>query len=127
MRVYETMFIVRPDLSEEQRNKLAENVKKFLEERLGATVDSVNRWGIRKFAYRLKKFWEGDYTVLYFTSNGENLDQLENYFKVHPEFLRWQTFRREDIEKKERRKQLEEKAKAQKVEATENLEVKVEN
>ncbi len=125
MRVYETMFIVRPDLSEEQRNKLAENVKKFLEERLGATVDSVSRWGIRKFAYRLKKFWEGDYTVLYFRSNGENLDQLENYFKVHPEFLRWQTFRREDIEKKERRKQLEEKA--QKVETTENPEVTAEN
>ncbi len=127
MRVYETMFIVRPDLPEQQREKVAENVKKFLEERLGATVDSVSRWGIRKFAYRLKKFWEGDYTVLYFRSNGENLDQLENYFKVHPEFLRWQTFRREDIEKKERRKLLEEKAKAQQVEATENPEVTTEN
>ncbi|AMW32084.1 SSU ribosomal protein S6P [Fervidobacterium changbaicum] len=103
MRIYETMFIIKPDVPEEERNKLVENVKKFLEERVGAQVENVDRWGIRKLAYKIGKYFEGDYTVLYFRSNGQGLEQLENYFKVHPEFMRWQTFRREDLEKKERK------------------------
>jgi small subunit ribosomal protein S6 len=103
MRIYETMFIIKPDVPEEERNKLVEGVEKFLEERLGAQVENVDRWGIRKLAYKIGKYFEGDYTVLYFRSNGQGLEQLENYFKVHPDFMRWQTFRREDLEKKERK------------------------
>ncbi|AFG34379.1 SSU ribosomal protein S6P [Fervidobacterium pennivorans DSM 9078] len=103
MRIYETMFIIKPDVPEEERNNLVEGVKKFLEERLGAQVENVDRWGIRKLAYKIGKYFEGDYTVIYFRSNGQGLDQLENYFKVHPDFMRWQTFRREDLEKKERK------------------------
>ena len=103
MRIYETMFIVKPDVSEEDRNILAENVKKFLEEKIGAQVDNVDRWGVRKLAYKIGKYFEGDYSVVYFRCNGQGLEQLENYFKVRPEFMRWQTFRREDLEKKERK------------------------
>ncbi|WP_372589339.1 30S ribosomal protein S6 [Fervidobacterium pennivorans subsp. shakshaketiis] len=103
MRIYETMFIIKPDVPEEERNNLVEGVKKFLEERLGAQVENVDRWGIRKLAYKIGKYFEGDYTVICFRSNGQGLDQLENYFKVHPDFMRWQTFRREDLEKKERK------------------------
>jgi len=103
MRIYETMFIIKPDVPEEERNKLVENAKKFLEERVKAQVETVDRWGIRKLAYKIGKYFEGDYTVMYFRSNGQGLEQLENYFKVHPEFMRWQTFRREDLEKKERK------------------------
>lgn len=103
MRIYETMFIIKPDVPEEERNKLVENVKKFLEERVKAQVENVDRWGMRKLAYKIGKYFDGDYTVVYFRSNGQGLEQLENYFKVHPEFMRWQTFRREDLEKKERR------------------------
>ncbi|MEN3042599.1 MAG: 30S ribosomal protein S6 [Fervidobacterium sp.] len=103
MRIYETMFIIKPDVPEEERNKLVDNVKKFLEERVKAQVDNVDRWGMRKLAYKIGRYFDGDYTVIYFRCNGQGLDQFENYFKVHPEFIRWQTFRREDLEKKERR------------------------
>ncbi|WP_448374422.1 30S ribosomal protein S6 [Fervidobacterium sp.] len=103
MRIYETMFIIKPDVPEEERNNLVENVKKFMEERVKAQVETVDRWGLKKLAYKIGKYFEGDYTVMYFRSNGQGLEQFENYFKVHPEFMRWQTFRREDLEKKERR------------------------
>ncbi|MDK2886731.1 MAG: small subunit ribosomal protein [Thermosipho sp. (in: thermotogales)] len=103
MRIYETMFIVKPDISEEERENIANGVVEFLTEKLGAKVDKVDRWGIKKTAYPLKKYNEADYTVVYFRSTGENLTELEAYFRVRPEFLRWQTFRREDLEKKERK------------------------
>uniref|UniRef100_A0A7C4RX34 Small ribosomal subunit protein bS6 n=1 Tax=Fervidobacterium thailandense TaxID=1008305 RepID=A0A7C4RX34_9BACT len=103
MRIYETMFVIKPDVPEQQREELVEKTKKFLEERVKATVENVDRWGLRKLAYKIGKYYDGDYTVIYFRCNGQGLDQFENFFKVHPEFMRWQTFRREDLEKKERK------------------------
>ncbi|OOC44150.1 30S ribosomal protein S6 [Thermosipho sp. 1074] len=115
MRIYETMFIVKPDITEEERENIANGVVEFLKEKLGAQVDNVDRWGIRKTAYPLKKYNEADYTVVYFRGEGLELTSLESYFKVRPEFLRWQTFRRIDLEKKERKQ-------SKKVEVSENPE-----
>lgn len=109
MRIYETMFVIKPDVPEQQREELVEKTKKFLEERVKATVENVDRWGLRKLAYKIGKYYDGDYTVIYFRCNGQGLDQFENFFKVHPEFMRWQTFRREDLEKKERKAAREKK------------------
>lgn len=122
MRIYETMFIVKPDVPEQEREKLVEGVRKFIEERLKSRVETVDRWGVRKLAYKIGRYFDGDYTVLYFRSDGHGLDQLENYFKVHPEFIRWQTFRREDLEKKERKALREKKPEDvhEKVEQTES-------
>ncbi|SHH56385.1 30S ribosomal protein S6 [Thermosipho atlanticus] len=115
MRIYETMLIVKPDIAEEERENIINNLVEFLTEKLGAQVDKVDRMGIKKTAYPLKKYNEADYTVIYFKCSGENLSELEQYFKVRPEFLRWQTFRREDLEK-------EEKKQAKKEEVSENTE-----
>ena len=103
MRIYETMFVVKPDISEEERENLANGVVEFLQEKVGAQIDKVDRLGIKKTAYPLEKYNEADYTVVYFRCTGEKLTELETYFKVRPEFLRWQTFRREDLEKKEKK------------------------
>ncbi|MBO8162070.1 MAG: 30S ribosomal protein S6 [Thermosipho sp. (in: Bacteria)] len=103
MRIYETMFIVKPDIAEEERENIAKGVVEFLSEKLGAQVDKVDRLGLKKTAYPLRKYNEADYTVVYFRCTGENLTELEKYFKVRPEFLRWQTFRRVDLEKKEKK------------------------
>ncbi|ABR30500.1 30S ribosomal protein S6 [Thermosipho melanesiensis] len=103
MRIYETMFIIKPDIAEEEREKIAQGVVDYLKEKLGAHVDNVDRWGIRKTAYPLKKYNEADYTIVYFRGEGLDITVLESYFRVRPEFLRWQTFRRIDLEKKEKK------------------------
>ena len=103
MRIYETMFIVKPDLSEEEREKIANGVVEFLTEKLGVQVDKFERLGVRKTAYPLKKYTEADYSVVYFRGEDVNLVEFETFFRVRPEFLRWQTFRREDLEKKEKK------------------------
>lgn len=103
-RIYETMFIVSPKLNEEERNAMAEKVKTYIEERVGGTIEKFDRWGIRRLAYRVQKgFTEGDYTVVQFRAEPENIAVLERLFNITPEVFRWQTFRREDIEKEERK------------------------
>ncbi|MFP4461368.1 MAG: 30S ribosomal protein S6 [Thermotogota bacterium] len=106
MRIYELMFITDPRLPEEQREEEVEKVKKVIEERVNGKVEKVDRWGVRKLAYILpkSKLEEGDYTVILFRADGSDLEPLENLFHVSPEFIRKQIVRREDIEKEERKK-----------------------
>ncbi|RLL86835.1 30S ribosomal protein S6 [Mesotoga sp. H07pep.5.4] len=103
-RIYETMFIVSPKLDEENRNATAEKVRDYIVERVGGTVEKFDRWGMRKLAYRVSKgFSEGDYTVIQFKADSESVDTLERFYGVTPEVFRWQTFRREDLEKAEKK------------------------
>ncbi|MEJ5229710.1 MAG: 30S ribosomal protein S6 [Pseudothermotoga sp.] len=104
-RIYESMFIIDPRLKVEEREALVEKVKNIIVERVKGNIQTVNRWGIRKLAYPISHQVEGDYTVLLFKAPSTDLDKLEEFFRVTPQILRWQTFRREDLEKKERKEQ----------------------
>lgn len=103
-RIYETMFIVVPTLNDEEREAVVEKVKNFIQERLEGKIENVDRWGIRKLAFKVKKFTEGDYTVIIFRASPEKVNELENFYHITQEIFRWQTFRREDLEKKEKKK-----------------------
>lgn len=106
-RIYETMFIVSPKLDEEERNAMAEKVRDYIVERVGGTIEKFDRWGVRKLAYRVAKgFSEGDYTVIQFRADPETVDILERFYGITPDVFRWQTFRREDLEKAEKRASL---------------------
>ncbi|MBN2219615.1 MAG: 30S ribosomal protein S6 [Kosmotogaceae bacterium] len=120
-RIYETMFIVSPKLDEEERNAMAEKVRDYIVERVGGNIEKFDRWGIRKLAYRVAKgFSEGDYTVIQFRAEPETLDILERFFGITPDVFRWQTFRREDLEKAEKKASLKP---AETVEEPETVEV----
>ncbi len=106
-RIYETMFIIDPRLNSEEREALVEKAKSIITERCKATIQSVDRWGIRKLAYPIAHQTEGDYTIIYFKARPSNVDKLEEFYRVTPQVIRWQTFRREDLEKKEAKKQKE--------------------
>ncbi|MDI3524030.1 MAG: small subunit ribosomal protein [Kosmotoga sp.] len=103
-RIYETMFIVSPELPDEAREAIAEKVKRYIEERVEGTIEQFDRWGMRKLAYRVRKgFTEGDYTVVLFRADPEKVNSLERLYNITPEIFRWQTFRREDLEKEEKK------------------------
>ncbi|MBN2253579.1 MAG: 30S ribosomal protein S6 [Kosmotogaceae bacterium] len=126
-RIYETMFIVSPKLDEEERNAMAEKVRDYIVERVGGTIEKFDRWGIRKLAYRVAKgFSEGDYTVIQFRAEPETVDILERFYGITPDVFRWQTFRREDLEKAEKKASLkpaETVEEPESVEAVESVEV----
>jgi len=121
------MFITDPRLPEEQREAAVEKVSMFIEEKVSGKIEKVDRWGIRKLAYILpkSKLDEGDYTVVLFRSEGSQLDPLENLFQVSPEYIRKQIVRREDIEKQERKKLIQNRKNGT-VEIEENVEGQVE-
>jgi small subunit ribosomal protein S6 len=105
-RIYETLFIISPNLEDEKRDEMAEKIKSFIEERVEGNVQNLERWGKRKLAYKVRKgFSEGDYTLILFEADPEKVIDLEKYYKIVPEIFRWQTFRREDLEKAKSKKE----------------------
>ena len=114
-RYYETMFIIRTDLSEEERENLAQKVKNFIEEKIDGEVEEFTRWGVRRLAYRTQKgkFTEGDYTYIIFKAEPDKLKELESFYRVTQEIFRYQTIRREDLEKKQKIRQKESKIKVE--------------
>ena len=67
MRVYEELFIVKPDAPEEEVDGFIEQVKQVIASGKG-TVDKVDNWGVRKLAYRVSKYNEGRYVLVVFSS-----------------------------------------------------------
>jgi small subunit ribosomal protein S6 len=65
MRIYEELFIVRPDLPEEETDQLIERLTTLIAGQ-GGNVDKVDKWGVRKLAYRVQKRTEGFYVLLQF-------------------------------------------------------------
>ena len=68
MRKYEVIFIAHPDLDEENLNSVVEKVKGWIADDKGEVV-SVDNWGKKKLAYRIRKQREGQYVLI--TANME--------------------------------------------------------
>ena len=76
MRVYEELFIVRPDVPDEDVDHLVEQVANVSDGR-GCNIDKVDRWGKRKLAYRIGKYREGNYILLQFSAKPETVKEVE--------------------------------------------------
>ena len=81
MRKYEVIFIAHPDLDEENLNNVVEKVKGWIADDKGEVV-SVDNWGKKRLAYRIRKQREGQYVLI--TANMEpasvkNLSQNMRY------------------------------------------------
>ena len=67
-RTYEVMFIVRPDLTEEDQDKLISTLETQIGN-AGGTIKSVDKMGKRRLAYEVRTFADGMYIL--FTLEGE--------------------------------------------------------
>ncbi len=94
MRIYEELFIVRHDATEEEINPLLEQLKGVITKSKG-TVDKVDNWGVRKLAYRVKKRAEGIYILIQFSSGPETVKELERRLRVSDLVLKFITVRQD--------------------------------
>jgi len=110
MRIYEELFIVRADAAEEEIDAYIEQVKGIITAHKG-TVDVVDKWGVRKLAYRLQKKSEGFYVLIKFsTAANDCVAEIERRMRVTDLVLKWITVRiDEKLKKMEKRAQKREK------------------
>jgi small subunit ribosomal protein S6 len=109
MRVYEELFILRPDSPEEEVDGFVEQIKQLIAAGKG-TVDKVDKWGVRKLAYRVQKYNEGLYVLVQFTSSPELVKEVERRLRVTDSVMKFITVRiDEKLKKIEKRKKARDK------------------
>jgi small subunit ribosomal protein S6 len=86
MRTYEVLFILSPQVTEEEATALIAEFKRIAES-TGATLKSEDAWGRRRLAYPIQKFNEGIYHLFVFES-GASLAELDRRMKNSDRVLR---------------------------------------
>ncbi len=98
-RVYEVMFIVRPDVAEEDVDKLIAGFSTTVTGGGGA-VKTVEKMGRRKLAYMVRKFNDGNYVLLTIEATGPVVLELERRLRVTEPVIKFITVRIDEEEKR---------------------------
>ena len=98
-RLYEVMFIVRPDVAEEDADKLIAGFTATVTGGGGA-VKTVEKMGRRKLAYMVRKFNDGNYVLLTIEANGAVVLELERRLRVTEPVIKFITVRIDEEEKR---------------------------
>jgi len=111
MRVYEELFIVKPDAPEEEVDAYIGQIKELITNGKGS-VDKADKWGTRRLAYRVQKYNEGIYVLLQFSSSPELVKEIERRMRVTDLVIKFITVRIDEKAKKieKRKKQREKRA-----------------
>lgn len=95
MRDYELVFIIQPDLEDEERVVLVEKVQEWVAS-AGGQIAKMDNWGHRKLAYPIRKFTEGFYILMNLQMPPEGVRELERRFQISEQVLRYLTVKQED-------------------------------
>ena len=98
-RVYEVMFIVRPDVAEEEVDKLIAGFSTTVTGG-GGVVKTVEKMGRRKLAYMVRKFNDGNYVLLTIEAGGPVVLELERRLRVTEPVIKFITVRIDEEEKR---------------------------
>ena len=98
-RTYELMFIVRPDMADEDMEKLLSTLETAVTSASG-TVKSVDRMGKRRLAYMVRKFREGIYILLTVEGSGAVIHELERRLRVTEQVIKFLTVRIDEEQKR---------------------------
>jgi len=98
-RVYEVMFIVRPDVAEEDVDKLIAGFSTTVTGG-GGVVKNVEKMGRRKLAYMVRKFNDGNYVLLTVEAGGPVVLELERRLRVTEPVIKFITVRIDEEDKR---------------------------
>ena len=89
-RYYETIFILRPTLNDQEISEAIDNYKDLLV-RHGAEMLRQEDLGKKKLAYYIKKFQNGHYAIYQYKAEAPAVSELERSFKISEDVLRYLT------------------------------------
>jgi small subunit ribosomal protein S6 len=98
-RTYELMFIVRPDMTDEDLDKLISTLTAVVPTS-GGTVKSVDKMGKRRLAYTVRKFHDGLYVLMVVEGGGAVVHELERRLRVTEPVIKFLTVRTDEEQKR---------------------------
>ena len=100
MAFYESIFILRSSLSDEETVAVQEKMKGALEKH-GASIIKAENWGKKKLAYEVAHDRRGTYTLLQFEAGGNVVSELERMYRLEDSVLKFLTIRVKEEDLKE--------------------------
>lgn len=94
MTAYETMYILRPDLGEEQLEQAINKYQDLLKEQGVEEIDTQHR-GKRRLAYEIQNFREGVYIQMNYNGLGHAIAKLEREMRISEQVIRYLTLKHE--------------------------------
>ena len=91
---YETMYILRPDIAEDEVTNHIDKYNKLLEEFGAKILDSQMR-GKRRLAYQIAKHREGIYVQLSHQGDGQHISKIEKAMRLSEDVIRYMTVKQE--------------------------------
>jgi small subunit ribosomal protein S6 len=98
-RTYEIMFIVRPDILDEDLDKLIAGLEANITNG-GGSIKSLEKLGRRKLAYTVKKFNDGNYVLLTILADGSLVGEIERRLRVSEPVIKFISVRMDEEEKR---------------------------
>jgi small subunit ribosomal protein S6 len=111
MRRYELIFIVQPELSEEEVKALTDRYIQIITAEKG-TLIKTDDWGKRRLAYDINKQSKGTYILVDFFGPGSMIREIERNLKIDDNILKFITvktrdpFNPESLEEERKKEQL---------------------
>jgi len=90
MTRYETIFIVNPDLSEEQHKPLFDKLTGLVPDGQGLFVN-LDEWGHKRLAYEVKKHTRGYYVLMDFCGDGALVKEIERNLRLDDRVIKYMT------------------------------------
>ena len=96
MRTYEIMFVLKPDLTEEQIQESQDRLRKIIDDFKREFLKEADGWGKKRLAYPIEDFTEGLYSLWYFKGEPSLVNELDRIIKISDNFLRHMIIRQEE-------------------------------
>ena len=90
MQKYETLYVLQPNLSEDEVSEIVQIFEAIIPENKGNLI-KTDKWGKRKLAYRVGRHWEGYYVLYEYDGDGGTQRELERRMKIHDHVIRHMT------------------------------------
>jgi small subunit ribosomal protein S6 len=89
VREYEIVYVIRPDLSDEDREAKVDRVHSLITEN-GGKLGKTEDWGKRVLAYEIRHITEGYYGLAEFQLEPQSVDSVKDRLNIDEEILRYQ-------------------------------------
>jgi len=87
MQNYELVTIISPEVDDERMLEVVDKMNQLIGDKEGV-VEETERWGMKKLAYPIKRFMEGNYIVTRFKLEPKFVKELETNLRASEEVLR---------------------------------------
>ena len=92
MNKYETIFLIKDDITEEQRNTVIEKIREYLTKNGKISVEE--NLGKKKLAYKVREYEYAYYYLIQFVGKADIISELERKYRINENILKFITIRR---------------------------------